>query len=106
MSASCPIRSAARTRPGKSSSGLVFLVLGNWEAGVLYVGFDRCGVQVDEGFGETFADKQLGSSDMIRRQRCVGGSLREAHLIGRQVGDVGAISITTADSTYVPDVVT
>ena len=67
MSASCPIRSAARTRPGKSSSGLVFLVLGNWEAGVLYVGFDRCGVQVDEGFGETFADKQLGSSDMIRR---------------------------------------
>ena len=34
---------------------------------MLYVGFDRRGVQVDEGFGETFADKQLGSSDMIRR---------------------------------------
>jgi hypothetical protein len=32
-------------------SGLVLLILGNREAGVLYVGFDLRSVQEDEGFG-------------------------------------------------------
>ena len=82
------------------------LILGNREARVFYVGFDRRGVEVDEGFGETFADKQLGSSDMIRRQRCVGGSLQEAHLIAGKVGDIGATPIISTDSTHVSDVMT
>jgi len=90
----------------KIVSGLVFLVLGNWEARVFYVGFDRRGVQADEGFRGTFADKQFGPSDVIRRQRCVGGSLREGHLIAGQVGDLRAIPITSTDSTHVSNVMT
>src|SRR6516162_10052956 len=60
------IRSTYQTR--KIVGGLVLLVLGDREAGVFYVGFDRRGVQVDEGFGEAFPYKQFGSGDMIRRQ--------------------------------------
>ena len=67
MSASWPIRSAARTRLRKIVSGLVLLILGNREARVFYIGFDRCGVQMDEGLRGTFAYKQFGPSDMIRR---------------------------------------
>ena len=51
------IRSTYQAR--KIVSRLVLLILGNREAGVFYVGFDRRGVQVDEGFGRTFPNKQF-----------------------------------------------
>ena len=60
------IRSTYEAR--KIVSGLVLLVLGNRETGVFYVGFDRRDIQVDESFGGSFAYKQFGSGDMIRRQ--------------------------------------
>ena len=82
------------------------LIVGNREPRVFYVGLDRRDIQVDEGFGETFADKQFGSGDMIWRHRCVGGSLREGHLIAGQVGDIGATPIISTDSTHVSDVMT
>src|SRR5205085_10167054 len=50
------IRSAYQA--GKIVSGLVLLILGNREARVFYVGFDRWYVQVDEGFRGTFPYKQ------------------------------------------------
>ena len=53
-----------------------------------FIGFDRRSVQADEGFRGTFADKQSGPSDVIRRQKCVGGSLREGHLITGQTINV------------------
>ena len=60
------IRSTYQAR--KIVGGFVFLVLGNREAGVFYVGFDCRSVQADEGFRGTFADKQSGPSNVIRRQ--------------------------------------
>jgi hypothetical protein len=52
----------------KIVSGLVLLILRNREAGVLYVGFDFRSVQVDDALLGTFAYKQFGPSNMIRRQ--------------------------------------
>src|SRR5262249_7068759 len=98
------IRSTYQAR--KIVSRLVLLILRNREARVFYVGFDRRGVEADEGFRGTFAYEQFGPSDMVRCQRCVGRSLREGHLITGKVGDVGAIPITSTDSTHVPDVMT
>jgi hypothetical protein len=46
----------------------VLLVLGNREARVFDVGFDRRDVQVDEGLFRTFPYKQFGPGDMIRRR--------------------------------------
>src|SRR6516162_1042721 len=51
----------------KIVSGLVLLILGNWEAGVFDVGFDRRDVEVDKGLFRTFPYKQFGPGDMIRR---------------------------------------
>src|SRR5215831_6797085 len=58
------IRSTYQAR--KIVSGLVLLILGDREARVFYIGFDRRGVQVDERLRGTFAYKQFGPSDMIR----------------------------------------
>lgn len=55
----------------------MLLVLRNWKSGVLNIGFDFAGSDMDEpNLSEAFAYKQLRASDVIGCHRRVSGSLR------------------------------
>src|SRR5262249_6972319 len=106
MSASWPIRSAARRRSRKIARRRVLLVLRDRKPGMLSICFDLTAVDLAEpNLTETLAHEQLGSCDMIRRKCSVRRSLRHAHRVTGQIDDIATVAVPTANTANIPDVV-
>jgi hypothetical protein len=58
----------------------------------------------ERSFTETLAYKQFGAGDMIRRHCSVCSALGDTYLVARQIGDIFAVTISTADTADVADV--
>jgi hypothetical protein len=72
----------------------------NRKSRMLNVGFDFRRIEMNERCLTAFAYKQLGAGDMIR---CA-WPLRDTYFVARQIGDILAVAIPTADTANVADV--